>query len=218
MKNSDSIIIIPTYNEKENIENIIRAIFALEKYFHILIIEDNSPDGTADIVKRLQAEFPERLFMIERKGKFQLDKAIELGIEKQYWNRLQKGETIETQAGVLTPDMVLGEVRKGLKVTYCTDTRPTEGIVKNAVGADLFICEGMYGEPDKLEKAKEHKHMTFKEAAEMAKKAEVQELWLTHFSPSLPKAEPYMNDVRKIFPNAYAGKDGMSTELQFTEE
>ena len=81
MKNSDSIIIIPTYNEKENIENIIRAVFALEKYFHILIIEDNSPDGTADIVKRLQAEFPERLFMIERKGKLGLGTAYITGFK-----------------------------------------------------------------------------------------------------------------------------------------
>ena len=63
---SDSIVIIPTYNEKENIENIIRAVFGLEKEFHILIIDDGSPDGTADIVKRLQSEFPERLFMVER--------------------------------------------------------------------------------------------------------------------------------------------------------
>ena len=88
MKKSDSIIIIPTYNEKENIENIIRAIFALEKYFHILIIEDNSPDGTADIVKRLQNEFPERLFMIERKGKLGLGTAYITGfkwaIENKY--------------------------------------------------------------------------------------------------------------------------------------
>ena len=72
MQTSDSIIIIPTYNEKENIENIIRAVFSLEKYFHILIVEDNSPDGTAQIVKGLQTEFPERLFMIERKGKLGL--------------------------------------------------------------------------------------------------------------------------------------------------
>lgn len=88
MKKSDSIIIIPTYNEKENIENIIRAVFSLEKYFHILIIEDNSPDGTADIVKRLQTEFPERLFMIERKGKLGLGTAYIAGfkwaIENQY--------------------------------------------------------------------------------------------------------------------------------------
>ena len=68
MQTSDSIVIIPTYNERENIENIIRAVFALEKVFHILIIEDGSPDGTANIVKTLQQEFPERLFMIERKG------------------------------------------------------------------------------------------------------------------------------------------------------
>ena len=155
---------------------------------------------------------------LDRIGKFQVEKALELNIEKRYWSLLQKGETVETDRGVFTPDMVLGAPRKGLKLTYCTDTRPTNSIVENAKESDLFICEGMYGEPDKQEKAVEHKHMTFKEAAEMAKKAEVQELWLTHFSPSLPKAEPYMNDVRKIFPNAYAGKDGMSTELQFTEE
>lgn len=78
---SDSIVIIPTYNEKENIENIIRAIFALEKVFHILIIEDGSPDGTAEIVKTLQKEFPERLFMIERKGKLGLGTAYIAGFK-----------------------------------------------------------------------------------------------------------------------------------------
>lgn len=88
MQTSDSIVIIPTYNEKENIENIIRAVFGLEKTFHILVIEDNSPDGTADIVRRLQNEFPERLFMIERKGKLGLGTAYITGfkwsIEKGY--------------------------------------------------------------------------------------------------------------------------------------
>jgi len=72
---SDSLIIIPTYNEKENIENIIRKVFSLEKDFDILIIEDNSPDGTADIVKRLMKEFPLRLFIEERKGKLGLGTA-----------------------------------------------------------------------------------------------------------------------------------------------
>lgn len=66
---SDSIIIIPTYNEKENIEKIVRAVFGLEKAFNILVIDDGSPDGTADIVKRLmEKEFKERLFLIERSG------------------------------------------------------------------------------------------------------------------------------------------------------
>ena len=81
MQTSDSIVIIPTYNERENIENIIRAVFAVEKVFHILIIEDGSPDGTASIVKTLQQEFPERLFMIERKGKLGLGTAYIAGFK-----------------------------------------------------------------------------------------------------------------------------------------
>ena len=81
MQKSDSIVIIPTYNEKENIENIIRAVFGLEKTFHILIIEDGSPDGTAAIVKELQKEFPERLFMIERTGKLGLGTAYICGFK-----------------------------------------------------------------------------------------------------------------------------------------
>lgn len=156
--------------------------------------------------------------VIERAGKFQLEKAIELGIPKQFWSRLQKGETITTEGGTLTPDMVLGEARKGLKVTYCTDSRPTDGIVKNATGADLFICEGMYGEPDKMDKAREYKHMTFYEAATMAAKAKVGELWLTHYSPSLTHPEEYKKEVRKIFPNTVTAKDGRTVELRFEEE
>lgn len=88
MQASDSIVIIPTYNEKENIEKIIRTVFGLDKIFHVLIIEDGSPDGTATIVKKLQTEFPERLFMIERKGKLGLGTAYIAGfhwaIERQY--------------------------------------------------------------------------------------------------------------------------------------
>lgn len=156
--------------------------------------------------------------VVERAGKFQVEKAMELGIPKNFWSRLQKGETIETENGILTPDMVLGDARKGLKVTYCTDSRPTDSIVKNATGADLFICEGMYGEPDKKDKAKEYKHMTFYEAASMAAKAEVGELWLTHYSPSLTHPEEYKKEVRKIFPRTVTAKDGRTIELKFEDE
>lgn len=156
--------------------------------------------------------------VIERGGKFQLEKAMQLNIDKRYWNHLQKGKTVEIEGHTYTPDMVLGEARKGLKVTYCTDTRPTESIVRNAAGADLFICEGMYGETDKKDKAREYKHMTFYEAAELAKKSDVGQLWLTHYSPSLVRAEDYMREVKKIFPRAYAGKDGKTIELMFEED
>ena len=156
--------------------------------------------------------------VVSRKGKFQLDKALALGLDRKYWSRLQKGEIIELPEGTYTPEMLLGEARKGLKVTYCTDSRPTEGIIKNAAGADLFICEGMYGEPDKKEKAKEYKHMTFYEAAQLAKDAQVKEMWLTHYSPSMTRAEVYMNEVRKIFPAAKAGKDKMSVTMKFGDD
>ena len=156
--------------------------------------------------------------IIERAGRFQTEQAIQSGIDKRYWNRLQKGEIIELPDRVLTPDMVLGPARKGLKVTYTTDTRPTESIVENAAGADLFICEGMYGEPDKADKAKEYKHMTFYEAAHLAKRAEVKEMWLTHYSPSLTRPEDFMHEVRKIFPASVAAKDGRTEELVFSED
>ena len=156
--------------------------------------------------------------VVERIGKFQVEKARELQIPVQCWNKLQKGETLEIDGKTFTPDMVLGETRKGLKVTYCTDSRPTEGIVEHAAGADLFICEGMYGEPEKAQKAVEHKHMTFYEAAHIAKDAKVKQMWLTHYSPSLTRPEEYMKAVRKIFPEAYAGKDGKSVDLLFEEE
>lgn len=156
--------------------------------------------------------------IIDRTGKFQVDKALELGIDKKYWNRLQKGETIETKEMTLVPEMVLGPARKGLKVTYCTDTRPTEGIVNHAMYSDLFICEGMYGEPDKKAKAKENKHMTFYEAAELAKRAQAERLWLTHYSPSLNRPEEFLPAVRKIFPAAETCKDGKTIELVFEDD
>ena len=155
---------------------------------------------------------------LDRAGKFQPEEALRLEIPKMYWSRLQKGETIVTEEKTYTPDMVLGSARKGIKLTYCTDTRPVPSIVENALHSDLFICEGMYGEKDKEAKAKEHKHMTFYEAAALAKEAQVKELWLTHYSPSLTRPEEYMEEVQKIFPAAKAGKDRKSLELDFEKE
>ena len=152
---------------------------------------------------------------IDRAGKFDVERAKEQEIPQKYWKHLQKGETIETGNGILTPDMVLGPPRKGLKLTYTTDTRPTNSIRENAKDSDLFICEGMYGEKEKAAKAVEYKHMTFYEAAHLAKEAQVKEMWLTHYSPSLTRPEEYMDEVRRIFPEAKAGKDRMSRELAF---
>ena len=155
---------------------------------------------------------------IKRQGKFDVERARAQEIPQKYWNPLQKGNVIREEDKTYYPEMVLGAPRKGIKVTYTTDTRPTESIAQNAVDSDLFICEGMYGEPDKDVKAREYKHMTFKEAAVLAAKAHVKELWLTHFSPSLVHPGDYMDSVHEIFANAYPGKDGKTVELLFKED
>ncbi len=155
---------------------------------------------------------------IDRAGRFDVDRARTAGIPMKFWNRLQKGETIEENGTVYSPEDVLGPARKGIKVTYCTDTRPVDAIAQHAEGADLFICEGMYGEPDKAQKAVGYKHMTFDEAAKLAQRAQPKEMWLTHYSPSLVRPEEYMDRVRCVFPNAYPGKDGKSAEIGFDED
>ncbi len=154
---------------------------------------------------------------IPRKGKFDVERALAAGIPQRLWNRLQKGETLEWDGKTFTPDMVLGPERRGLKVTYCTDTRPVPVIAEYAKDADLFICEGMYGEDGKEAKAREYKHMTMYEAARLAQKAQPKELWLTHYSPSLNRPEEYMEAVRKLFPRAKAARDGYTLELSFDE-
>ena len=85
---------------------------------------------------------------IDRAGKFDVERARANEIPQKYWSRLQNGETVESELGILTPDMVLGPQRKGIKLTYTTDTRPTDSIRENAKDSDLFICEGMYGEKE----------------------------------------------------------------------
>lgn len=152
---------------------------------------------------------------IKRAGRFDVERAKANGIDMCYWSRLQKGETILEDGHVFTPDMVLGPARKGIRLAYCTDSRPVPIIAEYAKEADLFICEGMYGEPDKQRKAMEYKHMTFYEAAELAKAAGASELWLTHYSPSLIRPEEYMDQVRRIFPDAKAARDRWSKVLDF---
>ena len=155
---------------------------------------------------------------IKRGGRFDAERAKAQGIPLRAWNPLQKGNAVTMDGTTYTPDMVLGPPRKGLKVTYCTDSRPADIIAEQAKDADLFICEGMYAEEGMEEKAKIKKHMTFQEAARLAAKAKPKEMWLTHYSPALAKPEEFIDEVRKIFPNAYAAKDLRSVTLKFDDE
>ncbi|MBM6827799.1 ribonuclease Z [Mordavella massiliensis] len=208
----------------ERVVNALRVI-APELPFAIKYVEITEPEQTFEMNGyRLKAFRVNHNVLcygysleVDRAGKFDVERANAARIPQRYWGILQKGETVEDDGTVYTPDMVLGPPRKGLKLTYCTDTRPTDSIEKHAKGADLFICEGMYGEKDKQKKAKEYKHMTFYEAAKIARDADVGEMWLTHYSPSLTHPEEYMDAVREIFPRAVAAKDRRTKELVFED-
>ena len=209
----------------ERVVNALRVI-APELPFDIKFIEITQPEQVIELNGYRITAFKVNhnvvcygyTLEILRQGKFSAERAKEQEIPLKFWNPLQKGQTIEAEGKIYTPDMVLGPERKGIKLTYTTDTRPTDSILKNAADSDLFICEGMYGEDDKADKAKGYKHMTFREAAVLARNANVQEMWLTHYSPSLVRPDDYMDKVREIFPNAFPGKDGKSVELNFEEE
>ena len=208
----------------ERVVNALRVI-APELPFPIKYVEITEPEQTFEMNGyRLKAFRVNHNVLcygytmeVDRAGKFDVERATAAQIPQRYWGVLQKGETVEAEGQTYTPDMVLGPQRKGIKLTYCTDTRPTDSIRNNAKGSDLFICEGMYGEKDKQKKANEYKHMTFYEAARLAREADVGELWLTHYSPSLTRPEEYMDDVREIFPRAIAAKDRRTAELVFED-
>ena len=210
------------------LEKVVRSlrIIAPELPFDIRFIELNSPQEEIRregyVIRAFRVNHKITCYgysiEIERAGKFDAERAKAQNIPLPYWSRLQKGETITDGENVYTPEMVLGGARKGIKVTYTTDTRPTNSIIENAMGSDLFICEGMYGEKGDVNNAVKYKHMTFEEAARLAKAAQVQELWLTHYSPALGRPEPYMDGVKAIFANAFPGKDRKCKELNFEEE
>lgn len=154
-------------------------------------------------------------FEIKRVGKFDAERAEAQRIPKEFWSILQKGITVEYEGRKLIPDIVVGLPRKGLKVAYCTDSRPKEELVELSRESDLLICEGMYGDDALLDKAIERKHMIFSEAAAIADKSKSKELWLTHFSPSLRNPEEYISIAKSIFPNTMTGKDLLVKNFKF---
>ena len=157
---------------------------------------------------------------IKRPGRFLTEKAEALGIPKEYWSRLQHGETvtISAQGTTIMPSAVLGPERRGIKILYSTDTRPVADMIDLGRNADLMILEGNYESNEKMEKALEWGHMTFIEAAEIAAKANPDELWLTHFSQSIERPEDFADNAKAIFPNTVVGRDGLRKTIDFKDE
>lgn len=153
-----------------------------------------------------------------RAGRFEVERARALGVPVPSWSRLQRGEEVEVDDRVIQPSDVLGPPRRGLKVGFVTDTRPTTELPGFVRDADLLVCEGMYGDPSLHERGVERGHMLFNEAAAIATQAGARRLWLTHFSPSVEHPAEFLPVAQAIFPNAEIGQPHRTLTLAFEDE
>ena len=146
---------------------------------------------------------------------FMPERARALDVPVDRWQELQKGQDVRIGETVVVPEDVLGPPRPGIGVVYVTDTRPTSALVELAFGANLLVCEGTYGDDAVQAKAEAYTHMTFREAAMVAREAGVKRLWLTHFSPSVLDPDAFAANAREVFAETTVGHDGLSIRLSF---
>ncbi len=156
-------------------------------------------------------------FYLKRKAKFDIEKAKKNNVPKILWSKLQNGKEIYFENRLYKPELVKGKERKGIKLTIITDSRPTKEMIDFIKESDFFICEGTYGLNEDLPKAIKNKHMTFKEAAILAKEGRVKKLLLTHFSTAIDNPTEYECNARKVFQNTIIGYDRFKVELNFEE-
>lgn len=156
-------------------------------------------------------------FYFKRERKFNVEKAMLNNIPKTLWSKLQRQEEVTFGGKVYTGDMILGDERRGIKISLITDSRPMDSMVGFIAESDLFICEGTYGSNDDIDKAIKNKHMIFKESATLAKEGQVKELILTHFSPVIMEPAEFIDNAKDIFENSVIGEDRMIRTLTFTE-
>ncbi len=152
-------------------------------------------------------------FRLDRKPVFNPQKAEDLGVDVRYWRQLHSGESVIIDGREITTDMVTDDARAPIKITYMTDTVAFDEMAEFAKDSDLLVCEGMYGEDDMIDKAREKGHMVFSQSADIAVRSGSKELWLTHYSPSLPNPKAYEKQVRAQFDNTVISKDGQKKSL-----
>lgn len=223
---TDDLTIVGPYG----IKDAIKAIMVIVEFlpYKINIIED--PHGRFSIfnnnLRELEistikldhsSECLGYSIYIKRAPKFNLEKAISNNVPKLLWQKLQSGNSIIFNDIKYCPEMVLGDDRKGIKVSYITDTRPIFSIPDFINNSDLFVCEAMYGDDMDISKAVKNKHMTFREAATLAQLGNVDQLLLTHFSPSLDSPNNYIDNAKNVFKNTTVGYDRYELNLQFKD-
>ena len=151
---------------------------------------------------------------LSKKPQFLPDKAKELGIPVSMWKSLHSGGEVTLPDGrTFTSADVTGNAKKPVIVTYTTDTLPLPEITGFAKDSDLLVCEGMYGDIQKKASMNEKGHMLMQDACEIAKNANAERLWLTHYSPAESDPSAYEQELKTLFPNTVVSKDGEKLTL-----
>lgn len=219
----DLTIVGPT-----SIAEIINSMRVLIEYLPYKIVVVENPNGTFSLNNSILKDIEISTLSLEhsseclgyslyfkRTPKFNIEKAIKNNVPKLLWQKLQSGKNIIFEDIEYSPNMVLGDDRKGIKVSFITDTRPISSIPKFIKDSDLFVCEAMYGDDLDISKAVKNKHMTFRESANLARLGNVKRLLLTHFSPSLENPHSYIKNATDVFKNTIIGEDRYTINLNF---
>jgi ribonuclease Z len=156
-------------------------------------------------------------FDVDRKPEFRVQLAESEGVPRHLWSALSDGLDAEWDNQTVRAAEFLGPPRRGLSVGFMTDTRPTPAALELLRGVDLLIAEGTYGDEIDLENAIRNKHMTFREAAEVARDAGARELILTHFSQKMAEPAQWLINARLVFPNTSIAETGMILTLNFRD-
>lgn len=156
---------------------------------------------------------------LPRAGRFDPERAKALGIPVRQWGVLQRGEPVSLPGGeIVEPEQVLGAPRRGLRFVFSGDTAPCTALEQAAQKADLLLCDATYPEDSYREQAGKYGHSTFPQDVELARRAGVRRLWLTHYSPIITDPEAALSAATAIFPAAECGFDGKQLILRYDEE
>lgn len=205
--------------------DVVTALRAVARYLPYEIeIREVEQGDTFDLPGGLTAsvisgdhQIPCNAYRIDlpRAREFLAQEAEQAGIPLNSWSTLQDGLPVEHEGDVISPEDYLGPPRRGLSIGFVTDTRPTAAMPAFFSDVDLLVCEGTYGDSADQNKAFEHRHMTFREAATLARRSNARSLWLTHFSPGMPNPDDFLSEATSVFPATRLGYSGLTESLAF---
>lgn len=222
---TDPVVVYGPPGTRQTVDGLMRIVPPLCYPLSVEEVSNASdsfglPGGMIGRVQEGQHRVPDIVYRVNvpRGRRFDAVKAKTLGVPVGLWRALQSGKIARWPDGVASPEDVLGPERAGLSFAFVTDTRPLPSFPEFLNGVNLLICEGTYGDSADRQKAIQHRHMTYTDAANLALDSKAKSLLLTHFSPAMEDPKAFYLNAASIFPNTIIGQSGLSITLSFADE